>query len=150
MCPLFTPILVDGLQVCTFINIKKYMYNLESVKDSKSFTWPRINKTEFKFKKVPRGEKNFIVNQNLWVGSLEPQFSVFLSQQINYTTINFKRNMEKTNCTLMADMENPSVISSRCLWDSELSPLICKQGPYSSSGMFAKKLKDRSAGIASL
>ena len=38
MCPLFTPILVNGLQVCTFINLRKYMYNLESVKDSKSFT----------------------------------------------------------------------------------------------------------------
>ena len=129
------------------------MYNLESLKDSKSFTWPRINikdRVQILKKKYQERKRFHCQPKPLSIGSFEPQFSEFLSQQINYTSIKFKRNMEETNSTLMADMENPSVISSRCLWDSELSPLICKQGPYSSSGMFAKKLKDRSAGIASL
>lgn len=50
----------------------------------------------------------------------------------------------------MADIENPSVTFSSSFRDSWLSPFTCRQGPYSSRGMWAKKLMDLSADIGFL
>lgn len=50
----------------------------------------------------------------------------------------------------MADIENPSVTFSSSFRDSWLSPFTCRQGPYSSREMWAKKLMDLSADIGFL